>query len=761
MKTKFKRILAFLGRFKKKIILILLIGVIFSSLYLFWDLPAPWRLTSWPYPVSTQIFDRNDKLLYEIYADQNRIPVKISDLPDYVKWATISAEDKEFYSHHGFSFTGISRAAINIVFRQKLQGGSTITQQLVKNALLTPERTVKRKIREFILTVAVEIMYPKDQILEMYVNHVPYGGTAWGIESATRLYFNKSAKDLDLAESALLAGLLTSPTRYSPFGANPQLARDRQAWVLDRMVEDKHISREEADTAKTEELRFASQGNEIKAPHFVLYVKEQLTETYGQRMVEQGGLRVKTTLDLNLQDFAQATVASEVAKLKLAKDLNAGVVATNPKTGEILAMVGSKDYFAKDIQGNYNVTTALRQPGSSIKPLNYALGLMNNKVTPATIFNDLPTCFRSVGQPLYCPSNYSNSFRGPVQLRFALGNSLNIPAVKMLALNGLDNFIEFARKMGLETLQDPKNYGLSLTLGGGEVKMIDMAVAFGVFANAGIKQPLVTILEVSDYTGKQLEKANFVEGERIIPVETSYLISHILLDNNSRAGVFGTSSYLVVSGHPEISVKTGTSNDIRDNWTIGYNSDILVAVWAGNNDNKPMWSVASGSSGSSSIWNKTIGFGLRQIDLSKYAEKTGKTVAELIKNKVKPPAVANWPFKPDSIVGVSVCNLSGLLPNPDSPCETRFEYFQENNVPTEMENLRKSVLINKTNGQPLQPGEININQLPDWVEPQDHNVIIDSLNTVFCLDCPPLPPEQKPIAAIIDPLKFLSASPTP
>jgi len=706
------------------------------SLYVFWGLPAPWKLTSWPYPVSTQIFDRNGKLLYEIYADQNRTPVKLSEIPEYVKWATISAEDKNFYKHHGFSYLGIARAAFNIIFKQKLQGGSTITQQLVKNALLSPERTLRRKIREFFLTWAVEAIYSKDKILEMYLNHVPYGGTAWGIESASKLYFGKKAKDLTLAEAALLAGLPASPTRYSPFGAHPELAKERQEWVLKRMVEDKKITEKEAEEAKNQELVFAPSQVGIKAPHFVMYVKEQLVEKYGQRKVEQGGLRVKTTLDLNIQEFAQEAVASEVSKLKNYQVSNGAALVTSPKTGEILAMVGSRDYFAKDIQGNYNVTTALRQPGSAIKPLNYALGIMDKKITLATVFNDTPTCFQVPNQPLYCPTNYDNTFHGPMQVRFALGNSINVVAVKVLALNTLEKFIPFAQKMGLETLSDPKRYGLSLTLGGGEVRMTDMAVAFGVFANLGIKQPLISILEVSDYTGKVLEKTQIKEGERIIPMEVAYLISHALLDNNARLVAFGSSSYLVVKNHPEVSVKTGTTNDKKDNWTIGYTPDFLVAAWVGNNDNKPMSAVASGVTGASPIWNKIMSF--------------------VLKDKKQ-----NWPAKPEGVIGASICILSGMAPG-DSGCQTRFEYFLEGTVPKDQEFLKKSILINKTNGQPIQPEELPKNQpLPDWVEYQEHNVIIDPLGTIFCLDCPPLPPEQKPAPTKINPLNLFSPSSAP
>lgn len=689
---------------KKLFLLFCLLFIVSSFFFLFWDLPSPDKISS-SSQISTKILDRNGKIIYEIYTEENRTPIKLEDLPDYVKWAAISAEDKDFYNHHGFSIPGMIRASLNIVFRQKLQGGSTITQQLIKSALLTSERTVRRKIRESVLTLVVETKYSKDQILEMYLNQVPYGGTAWGIESAARTYFGKSAKDLSLPESALLAGLTASPTRYSPFGAQPELATERKNWVLDQMVNDKHLSKDEAQKAKDQEMTFASLGNRIEAPHFAMYVKDWLVEKYGQKMVEQGGLKVTTTLDLDIQDFAQTAVASEVAKLKSANVTNGAAIVTNPKTGEILAMVGSKDYFAKDIPGNYNVTTALRQPGSSIKPVNYALGLLNKTITLATAFNDEPTCFRVSGQPDYCPGNYDNTFRGPIQTRFALGNSINIPAVKILALNSLEEFIPFAQKMGLSTLQDPKKYGLSLTLGGGEVRMTDMAVAFGTFANQGKKQNLVSILKVEDSLGKVYEETKIPDGEEILPVEVTYLISHTLLDNGARSAAFGSSSFLVVKNHPEVSVKTGTTNDKRDNWTIGYNPSYLVAVWVGNNNNKSMSAVASGVTGASPIWNKIMSFVLKD-------------------------AKQEWPSKPEAIVGASICNVSGKLPNPGSPCDTRFEYFLKGTVPTETENLKTQVEIDKTTGQLA-----NDKTLPENKEMQEKSIITDPLNTRWCLDC--------------------------
>jgi len=714
----------------KKLVFLGLIFIFLSIFFfIFSDLPSPTRLSSWHYPVSTKIFDREGNLLYEIYAQQNRSPISLEELPSFVAEATISSEDKNFYHHHGFSWRGIVRAAFNTLFRRKLQGGSTITQQLVKNALLTPERTLRRKIREFVLTLAVELIYKKDQILQMYLNHAPYGGTAWGIEAAAKTYFGKQAKDLTLAEAALLAGLPASPTRYSPFGAHPELAKARQEWVLDQMVENGYLKKEEAEKAKKEKLSFTPQKKGIKAPHFVMYVKDKLVEEFGEKRVEQGGLRVTTTLDLEIQEFAEETVAEEIEKVEKYQIKNGAVLVTNPKTGEILSMVGSKDYFDQENQGNFNVTTAQRQPGSAIKPLNYALAFEEKKITPATVINDLPTCFRVVGQPLYCPTNYDFTFHGPVQARFALGNSYNIPAVKVLTINSLASFVPFAQKMGLTTLKDPSSYGPSLTLGGGEVKMVDMAVAFGTLANLGVKQKLISILKVEDYQGKLLKEAKIKEGERVLSMETAYLVSHILLDNNARQAAFGSSSYLVIPSHPEVSVKTGTTNDRRDNWTIGYTPSFVVVCWVGNNDNSPMSYVASGLTGASPIWNKITSFVLKRKDLEFFAQKEKVKPEELKEEKV--PSFQEWLPKPEGIVGTSICALSGKLPG-DSNCPTRFEYFLKGTVPTETENLKESVLINKDTGQPVQPGERSEN-----VEFQEHQIIKDFLGTIFCLDCPP------------------------
>jgi len=701
------------------LVAILFLGGLIGSIFIIVSLPSPKKLTTFPYPASTLIFDRNDKLLYEIYGDKNRTPISLEQIPDHLRQATIAIEDKNFYQHHGFDLRGIIRAIYNILIRHRLQGGSTITQQLIKNALLTPERTLKRKIKEAILTVATEIIYSKGEILQMYFNQTPYGGTAWGIQAAAKTYFNKNTEELSLAEAALLAGLPAAPTRYSPF-IHPDLAQKRQHLVLEKMVENNFITLEKAEKIKEEKLNFASPGTKILAPHFVFYVKEKLVEKYGQAVVEQGGLRVKTTLDWEIQNFAQETAASEVAKLKRHNVTNAGVLVTQPKTGEILAMIGSKDYFAEDIDGKFNVTTAMRQPGSSIKPINYADGLLNKRVTLATVFNDTPTCFLIPDQRSYCPRNYDGLFHGPVQLRFALGNSFNIPAVKMLTINGLESFINTAFEMGIESFTDPSQYGLSLTLGGGEVKMTQMATAFGVFANMGIRQDLTSILEVKDKDGNLLEKTTGSPPKRILPPEVAYLISHILLDNNARSAAFGSYSDLVVKNHPEVSVKTGTTNDKRDNWTIGYNPDTVVTVWVGNNDNSSMSAVASGVTGASPIWNKIISY-----------ELEGKP--------------QRWPSRPEELIGKTICNETGLLPPPEG-CSARYEYFIKGTEPTTVQQLQRDVLIDKDAGQPVQPGEKKEN-----VEWQKHAATIDPLGTTFCYDCPLMESVEKATTNIFIP----------
>lgn len=693
------------------------------AVYLFWGIPFPTRLYSEAMPVSTKIFDRNGDVVYEIYTDRKRTPIDIKEVPDYLKEATISIEDKNFYKHKGIDILGVARGLSKTVTSGRAEGGSTLTQQLVKNSLLTNERTIRRKTQELVLTIVVETIYSKDQILELYLNSIPYGGTAYGIEAASETYFGKTTKDLTLAEASLLAGLPQRPSTYSPFGAHPELAKSRQKEVLKQMVENKYLTQSEADSAFEEELRYASQ-SATKAPHFALWIKEQLANEYGDKMVEQGGLRVYTTLDLEIQEIAQDAVATEVGKLSKQKVGNGAAIVTRPSTGEILAMVGSKDYFAQDEDGKVNVVLAQRQPGSSIKPLNYALAIRDKKITPATAFVDMATCFKVAGQSNYCPVNYDGTYHGLVQTRFALGNSFNIPAVKVLALNGLENFIAFAKEMGLTTLTEPKDYGLSATLGGILVRPFDMAVAYGVLANQGVKQPLVAITKVTDWKGNVLQEykpeENNLTGDRILDPAVTFLISHILYDNNARVSAFGPSSFLNVSGHPEVSVKTGTTNDRRDNWTVGYSSQAVVVTWVGNNDNSSMGGAVSGVSGASPIWNKIMKAVLNKSESGAY-DQNEKGHA--------------WPSQPEGVVGATICADTGGIPpsqDPGNPgCGTRFEYFLTGTVPAMSNVINQDVLINNATGQIASPSDP-----PDAVHTENKPIYTDPNGTIFCLNCP-------------------------
>ncbi len=712
-----------------------LVLVIF--VYFFWDLPNPMRLTTRPAAASTKVLDRHGKLIYEIFATERRTPIQLSSLPKHVWQATLAAEDKDFYSHGGFSLRGIARAFMNIFLKGKLQGGSTITQQLVKKALLNDDRTVRRKVREFVLSQVVEMLYKKDQILELYLNQVPYGGTAYGLEAAAQTYFGKSSAKLTLAESAMLAGLPQAPSYYSPLGSRPELARARQQYVLKQMLDDKFITKNQYDAAAHEKLVF-NRPPTLLAPHFSLWIKDQLEEKYGVDTVESEGLIVTTTLDLDLQNFAQDAVATEVGKLKKANVGNGAALALAPKTGEVLAMVGSKDYFNTADDGNVNVTLAHRQPGSAIKPVNYALNIEHKILTAATLLADKPTCFNQPNQKLYCPVNYDGQWHGPTQVRFALGNSFNIPAVKALVLNGLTNFVASSSAFGLTTFIDPTQYGPSITLGGGEVTMLDLATAYSVLANSGQRVDINPIVEIADRKGKVLEQAPIREVQsadieelksyqyiqigdkyylpenrpntRVISTGTAFIISHLLLDNGARSAAFGAGSLLVVRNHPEVSVKTGTTNDKRDNWTLGFTPNIQVAVWVGNNDNSPMGAVASGVTGASPIWRNIISYALDQV----------------------PQA---WPVQPPDVVGALVCSVSGLKapadPHPD--CSPRYEYFLKGTIPAVQGELHRDIPIYKPTQAPATTKQMTSE--PDQIETQGHKVIFDPLGTMLCLDC--------------------------
>jgi len=709
----------------KKIIILSALAVFFLLIfYIFYNLPNPYKLKNFQAtPLSTQILDRNGKLLYDIYKEQNRTSVKIKDLPVYIGQATVAIEDKDFYRHGGINLLGgILRAVRDTFLTKNVQGGSTITQQLIKTSLLTPERTIRRKIREIILAVITEKIYTKDEILEMYLNQVPYGGAAYGIEQASLLYFDKSAKKLDLAEAAFLAGLPQAPSLYSPY-LNPELSFNRKDTVLKKMLEEKYINKKNYDQAVSEKLKIIPPKNIIKAPHFVFYIKKILEEKYGADVVEEGGLKVTTTLNLEIQEKAEEILKAEIEDLEDLDVTNGAILVTRPPTGEILAMIGSVDYFATG-SGAYNVTTALRQPGSSIKPINYAIGIDRKLVTAATVFVDTPTCFTGGGQPKgYCPVNYDGKFHGPSALRFSLGNSYNIPAVKMLAVNGVKEFVASSSAFTITSFEDPKNYGLSLTLGGGEVRMTEMAQAFSAFANRGKAKKLAEILKVEDKFGKTLyefKNPNFVAdikkpitapsslsitGQTAISPETAFIISHILLDDNARSAAFGTGSFLVVPGHA-VSVKTGTTDDKRDNWTIGYTPNFLAVVWVGNNNNTPMNPyLTSGVTGAAPIWNKVM--------------------REVLK---KQPDL--WPIRPDTVIGKQVCWDSGdLMVKKDDgteSCSPRFEYFIKGTEPKDAHISKQTVPVTKDD-------KLATQNWPD-IEMKEKTIIRDMF-TFYCVDC--------------------------
>ena len=714
-------------------ILSVVVIVIFLLIYqfIFKGLPSPRGLQNYKViPISSKIYDRNGELLYEIYKSQNRTPIRISDLKPYVWQSTVAIEDADFFKHGGISIIGGMLRAVKDTFilKKGVQGGSTITQQLVKSALLYPERTIQRKIKEVILAVWAEQILTKHEILELYMNQVPYGGVTYGIQEASQTFFGKDAKNLELHEAALLAGLPRAPSNYSPI-TNFNRAKKRQLEVLKRMEDLGFITHTQRVSATTKKLIITPPKDSIKAPHFVFYIRSILEKQYGTKLIEEGGLKITTSLDYPTQATAEAVIVEEIAKVQRLRIGNGAALVTRPSTGEILAMVGSYDFFSSP-SGSFNVTVAERQPGSSIKPINYAIGIDRRLVSPGTIFLDTPTCFIAAGQPKpYCPVNYDGKYHGPVSLRSALASSYNIPAVKMLAINSVEDFVASASgRFGLTTITDPKRYGLSLTLGGGEIRMVDMATAFSTFANEGTPKELVPILKIENKNGRiiyEYKDPNFVRniakplkypyilkinGKRAISKETSFLISNILADNNARTPAFGASSNLVVK-KKTVSVKTGTTNDLKDNWTIGYTPNFLVAVWVGNNDNKPMSYLASGITGAAPIWNRIMTRLLENQKDLKMRQPDG--VIGISRCIFQPPHAADQPTGQPSSEG----------------CQTRFEYYIKGTEgDTGVDVKREKVPVNKTTGLLTKPDD------PD-VDFQEKTVIVDKLGGQICLDC--------------------------
>ncbi|RME50672.1 MAG: PBP1A family penicillin-binding protein [Caldilineae bacterium] len=646
---------------------------------------------------TTKLYDRTGQtVLYELFDPRlgDRVYVTIDQIPQACRDAVVVLEDKTFYTNYGFDPEGLARAFVSNLRGGQIQGGSSITQQLIKNIIIEEQeryrKSYERKIKEIILAVEITRLYPKDQILEWYFNTNHYGNLAYGIEAAAQVYFNKSVSDLSLAECAMLAPIPQFPA-LNPLD-NFEEAKKRQGIALTRMVEEGVITEAEAEAAFAEDLDIKpiQERFDIIAPHFAIYARDELRKMFDDRTIYQGGLKVYTTLDLDLNNEAQRIAAEQIKKLQEGghNASNACVVAIRPKTGEILAMVGSIDYWDTEHDGNVNVCTADpgRQPGSSFKPFNYMTALQLGLVTPATMIMDVRQAFPDPPNPPYVPENYDRRYHGPVRVRQALARSYNIPAVWVMQKSGVKNVIRNAHRMGITTL-DEDYYGLALTLGGGEVKPIDMAYAFSVFANNGVmagkprpeneirpgyrKLDPVAILRVEDKDGNVLYEYRQPHTEQIIDPALAYLMTDILSDNNARAPAFGAHSDLILPDRP-VAAKTGTTNNFRDNWTIGYTPQLVVAVWVGNNNNEPMKDV-TGLSGAAPIWNQVMQYYHRD----------------------KP--VETW-LRPPGLVDVAVDAVSGLLPTEHSVGPI-MEMFLEGTEPKEKDNVHQVFAINKENGK--------------------------------------------------------------
>ncbi|MFH0857360.1 MAG: PBP1A family penicillin-binding protein [Candidatus Magasanikbacteria bacterium] len=587
-------------------------SILFLTLYTLWisrDLPDPDKLQDRPAAESTKIYDRTgEHILYEIYADKKRTIIEYEDIPQDIINAVVATEDTKYYEHHGVRFLSILRSIVMAPIKGRVEGTSTLTQQLVKNAILTNERSIIRKLKEIILSLQLERRYNKQQILKIYFNEIPYGSTNYGLQSAAQAYFGKNAKDLELHECATLAGLPQAPTAFLN---NLERFKQRRDFVLRRMYEEGYITEAQKNDAQAKPFEIKQRYENITAPHFVMYVKQKLVEKYGENVVDSEGLKVITSLDYKMQEFAEKSVKEQSESyFSQAGADNTALVAMNPQNGQILAMVGSRDFFDESINGQFNVATlGVRQPGSSFKPIIYAAAFEKG-YTPETVVFDVETNFAISGKP-YIPRNYDLGERGPVTLRKALQGSLNIPAVKTMYLVGEKKSIDFATRLGYTTFKEG-DFGLSLVLGGGEVKLIDHVTAYSVFANNGLKNEPVSILRVEDRKGKVLDEWKSTEGERVLDKNVAATISNVLSDDASRAYIFGAGGLLTIPGYT-VAAKTGTTNSYVDAWTVGYTPNLVTAVWVGNTDNTPMNRGFGGSSMATPIWHQFMKNALKEL----------------------------------------------------------------------------------------------------------------------------------------------------
>ncbi len=654
---------------------ILLIAFLF--IYYSRSLPDPNRLLGRNVPESTKIYARDETLLYEVHGEFKRTLVNLDAVSQDLKDATIAVEDRNFYNHRGVSITGLLRSVIvDVIHREKRQGGSTITQQFVKNAVLTRDKSFLRKAKEIILSIELEARFSKDDILKLYLNEIPYGRNAYGVQAAAETYFNKNAKDLTLAESAYLAALPQAPSYYNPSGPNFDDLQSRQKTILGLMKDQKYITEQEYEQANNEAVVFQQVRNAITAPHFVQYVQEYLAEKYGERTLEEGGLKVYTTLDPKLQEIAEKAVSDGAAKNLSSNGHNAALVAMDPKTGQILAMVGSKDYFGESepkgctpgktclFEPNVNVATTLQQPGSSFKPYAYVTAFGRDfKYAPASMLMDVETDFAN-----YKPRNFNLSQNGPVSMRKALAGSLNVPAVKTLALVGVDNVIKTARDLGHTS--PFADCGLSLVLGGCDVKLVDHTAAFAALANGGNKNEKTAILKVVSQEGKILEEFH-ENAQQVLDPQAVYELINIMTDNNARSFVFGANSALQLGNRP-VAAKTGTTQDFRDGWTMGFTPSLAAGVWTGNNNNTPMKKDAVLMAGP--IWNQFMRAALADTPIEQFE-------------------------RPPGIKDVTVDALSGKLPTQYTP-STKVEVFADYAVPTKQDDVHIPVQIDSLTGLP-------------------------------------------------------------
>jgi len=630
-----------IGKYLVFLFLVCFFFTVALFIYYIWDLPKPEKFTEVPFIQSTKIYDSSGKvLLYDIYGEEKREVIPFDKISNYLKQAVLASEDSRFYQHKGIDFWGIIRAAwADLRYASRVQGGSTITQQLIRSAYLTKQKSVSRKIKEVVLSIELESKYSKDQIFEWYLNKIPFGENAYGVEAASQTYFNKSASDISLAEAATLAALIPAPSKYSPYGPNKKTLLQMKDIILEKMLSLGYITEKEMEESKKTSVEFASPVTKIKAPHFVMYVKKYLDDKYGEDFLKEKGLRVYTTLNWEIQKEVEEIISSSEEIIKSKNAHNAAAVVLNPKTGEILALVGSKDYFANAFppgcdegilrqclfDPKYDVATmGKRQPGSAFKPIVYATAFKKG-YTPDTILWDVKTEFNPncdptavlldewptkntgiktdpYGMPCYSPQDYDGKNRGPVSLRTALACSLNIPSVKLLYLAGIQDSLQTARDMGISTLNNTNEYGLSLVLGGGEVNLLEMVSAYGVFATEGNYIPPTAILKITDANGNIIEEYNR-EPRKVLDTQVSRQINNILSDNNARAPIFGQNSPLYLPGY-QVAAKTGTTQNFVDGWTIGYTPSFVVGVWTGNNNNAPTKDVGVGIT--APIWNKIM-----------------------------------------------------------------------------------------------------------------------------------------------------------